>query len=90
MWVDPDSGKTWEQVCETVWRRLRPATQARFVALEAASGKTREELMAEAVDEANDRLEGDPQCRQRYDERLEHEQYPFGRDPRLRKESSHD
>jgi hypothetical protein len=83
MWVDPDSGKTWEQVMETVWRQLPPAIQARFQALEAASGKTREELMREAVDDTNDRLEGDPQFRQRFDEKLEHEQYPFGRDPRL-------
>lgn len=88
MWVDPDSGKTWEQVMETVWRRLPPAIQARFQALQAASGKTREALMREAVDEANDRLEEDPQARQRYAEKLEHEQYPLGRDPRLRKEGA--
>ena len=35
MWVDPDSGKTWEQLCETVWRQLTPAMQAMIVALEA-------------------------------------------------------
>ena len=83
MWVDPDSGKTWEHVWETVWQRLPPAKQASIEACAAASGKTREALMREAVDEAEDRLESDPQARQRYAEKLEHEQYPLGRDPRL-------
>ena len=86
MWVDPDSGKTWAQVCETVWQRLPPAKQASIEACAAALGKTREEIMREAIDEMEDRLESDPSARQRYAAKLEHDQYPFGRDPRLRKE----
>ena len=84
MWVDPDSGKTWEQVCETVWQRLSPAKQASLEACAAASGTTRAEIIREAVEEAEDRLERDPRARERYAATLEHEHYPFGRDPRLR------
>ena len=83
MLFDPDDGKTWEQVCETVWQRSPPAKQARIEACAVASGKTRAEIIREALDEADDRLEGDPRARQRYAATLEHEHYPFGRDPRL-------
>ena len=86
MLFDPDDGKTWEQVCETVWERLPPAKQASLDARAAASGTSRAEIIREAIDELEDRLERDPRARQRYAAKLEHEHYPFGRDPRLPQE----
>ena len=86
MLFDPDAGKTWEQVCESVWPRLPPATRARIEACAAASGTIREEIIRDAVEEAEDRLDRDPRARQRYAATLEHAHYPFGRDPRLRQE----
>lgn len=83
MWVDPDAGKTWEQVCAIIWQRLPPAKQASIEACAAALGTTREEIMRKAVDDEEDRLERDPQARQRYAAKLEHDRFPFGRDPLL-------
>jgi len=50
MWVDPDSGKTWEQVVETAWQLLTPDMRARCNAVLAKTGQTREELCLDAVE----------------------------------------
>ena len=84
MWVDPDAGKTWEQLVEQIWRDLTPEMRARCTAILDVTGWTREELFRE--------------CRARFQKDLDyarthpdsplakemiHEAFPFGLDPLL-------
>ena len=48
MWVDPESGKTDEEIAEIVWRGLPPDVQARYTAVMAATGRTFEDICQEA------------------------------------------
>lgn len=87
MYISPDSGMTWEQILEKVWRESSPGAQAEYQQVMAATGKTWDQLCGEAHEGFLKRFavaKEDPQCPfARY---LVFCEFPYGQDPLLRKE----
>lgn len=81
--VDPDDGLTMEQVFEKVWKRLDEQTQAEILAVAEAKGCTWQDVIAERVEESQERRRADPLVRQRYEAHLDWVHSPYGKDPRL-------
>jgi hypothetical protein len=84
MWVNPEAGKTWEEIAEIVWRDLTPEGRVRWHALLASTGKTPADLCRELCAQFRQRVaaaEDDPSSPFAQD--LERMRFPFGRDPRL-------
>jgi len=48
MWVDPDSGLSFEQILEKFWRALPPHVQAEYHHVMATTGQTWEQMCREA------------------------------------------
>jgi hypothetical protein len=48
MYISPESGMTWEQTLENVWRESSPERQAVYQQVMAAAGKTWDQLCREA------------------------------------------
>ena len=48
MWVDPDSGLSFEQILEKFWRTLPPNVQAEYHHVMVTTGQTWEQMCREA------------------------------------------
>ena len=47
MYISPESGMTWDQTLEKVWRESSPERQAVYLEVMAATGKTWDQLCRE-------------------------------------------
>ena len=84
MWVNPESGQTWEQIAETVWRTLRPTLRAKCEAYLAATGKTREQFCQDMHREFQaDLAEAERNPDSEFAQQLDRMAFPYGHDPLL-------
>ena len=82
--VDPDAEKTWEQICEGIWRELSPAQQAEYQQHMKATGQTWVQVCERARAEYHRRMQevaNDPTGP--FARFLRFRQFPYGQDPRL-------
>lgn len=77
--VRPDANMTFEQIADSMLRRLSPENAAAIRADAAKHGQTVAEWMEKILDE----MEADPAWQERMDDTIRHSAEPFGRDPRL-------
>ena len=84
MYISPESGMTWDQTLEKVWRESSPERQAVYLQVMAATGKTWDQLCREAQEGFLERFAEateDPACPfARY---LTYREFPYGQDPLL-------
>lgn len=84
MWIDPDAGLTWEQICEKVWRSLPPNLQQEYQAYMDESGDSFQDICRlarasfQARWEAAQQDPAHPLLRE-----LDFKFFPFGHDPRV-------
>jgi len=84
MWVSPESGWSWQQIADKVWRSLPPDVQTRCEAVMAARRWTFEQFCQETYERGHEQFvkdANDPNSAlsQEFDRR----DFPFGRDPWL-------
>ncbi len=82
MYVDPDEGRSYEEIVNDLQKR-NPALYRRASACAERAGQTLQEFAAEAAAELMDRLEGDPAALAAFGEKLARQEYPLGKDPLL-------
>ena len=85
MWVDPDSGLSFEQILEKFWRALPPNVQAEYHHVMATTGQTWEEMCREAharFQELSAAAQADPESP--FARALDFLQFPRGHDPWLK------
>ena len=86
MLFDPEAGMTVEQSIEIAWKNhISPEMRAQVLALANETGQTRNDIMLECLDVFLENLK-DPVKRAAYFAKIEREETPFGKDPRLTKD----
>ena len=88
MYISPDSGMTWEQILEKVWRESSLERQAEYQQVMAATGKTWDQLCSEAQEKFLEKFaqaQDDPHSP--FARKLMFREFPYGQDPLLKMEA---